>query len=213
VRRRDILAGSAVSVTSAANISSASASARPRVQPDLKRDAAAASAREAREIADMAIIQNLLAGSALSADTGDAAYQNALYADDAIMDLGGSAGEIRGREAIVAIISDPSHTRLRLEGMAHVAAQPHIRVTGNRAVAIGYLQIMSHDTTGAESGPAGKASTDKASTGKTSTGKWVTWRLSVNRWEFEFRAGRWQITRRIIRAAPSSQALQLLHLG
>jgi hypothetical protein len=118
------------------------------------------------------------------------------------MDVGGIAGEIRGRDAIISLINDTAHSKLRSEGMAHVAPQSHIRVTGNRAVAVGYLQIMAHDQSGTESSPEGMAS----------SGKWVTWRLTANRWEFEYRAGRWQITRRTIRPAPSPDALQLLRL-
>ncbi|MEY4761373.1 MAG: hypothetical protein RLZZ200_1229 [Pseudomonadota bacterium] len=149
----------------------------------------------ARELADMVAIQNLLAGSALSADTAASAYQATLYAEDAVMDGGGGAGEIRGRDAIVGIITDAYHSTLRTEGMAHVAAQPQVRVTGSRAIAVGYLQIMSYEPPGKES-----------------PGRWVTWRLTANRWEFEFRAGRWQITRRTIRPAPSAEALALLRL-
>ena len=204
VKRREVLAGSAavMTATSAAGTSTAAISTPRASRANLRPGATAPSAQQLREIADMAIIQNLLAGSALSADIGQAAYQTALYADDAIMDVGGKAGEIRGRDAIVSIITDPSHSKLRAEGMAHVAAQPYIRIDGNRAVAVGYLQIMAHDTSGTEPGPEGMAS----------SGKWVTWRLTANRWEFEFRAGRWQIIRRTIRAAPSEDALELLRL-
>lgn len=205
VKRREVLVGtvSAATVASAATVGTGAASAQPVSRPSLNRKAASSSVHETRELLDMTIIQNLLAGSALSADVGDSAYQTALYAEDAVMDVGGSAGEIRGREAIVSIITDPSHAKLRAEGMAHVAAQPQIKVDGDRAVAVGYLQIMALDKSGIESSPAGMPS----------SGKWVTWRLSANRWEFERRSGRWQITRRTIRAAPSSEALELLRLA
>jgi len=205
VKRREVLVGSAAAMTatSAAATSTAANSVPDTSRADLKRRAAAPSNQELREVADMTIILNLLAGSALSADIGQAAYQTALYADDAIMDVGGSAGEIRGRDTIVSIIADPSHSKLRAAGMAHVAAQPYVRVSGSRAVAVGYLQIMAHDASGTEPAPDGMPS----------SGKWVTWRLTANRWEFEFRDDRWQITRRTIRAAPSAEALELLRLG
>lgn len=193
MKRRDLLAGTVCVVT---------------IEPGAAQTASKPARRHAsnsptdREIWDLALIQNLLAGSALSADTGSSAYQIALYAEDAVMDVGGSVGEIRGRDAIVGVISDSFHAKLRAEGMAHISAQPYIRVTGSRAVAVGYLQIMAHDQSPSEHAPEGIPS----------TGKWATWRLAANRWEFEFRAGEWQITRRTIRPAPSAEALELLRL-
>jgi hypothetical protein len=201
MKRRDVLTGTAVSlmVSSDASTSAVAAAAQSDLQRDHQHTADAA---VLDETAAMAVIQNLLAGSALSADSGDTAYQTALYADDAIMDVGGSKGEIRGRDAIVSIINDPSHSKLRAEGMAHIAAQPHIRVNGSRAVAVGYLQIIVPDKSSIEPAPQGIAS----------SGKWVTWRLTANRWEFELRGDQWQITRRTIRPAPSAEALELLRL-
>jgi SnoaL-like domain len=202
MNRREVLVGTAASLTATSETAVSAATTAARSDPQRDQHHAADSSG-AREIADMAVIQNLLAGSALSADIGDTAYQTALYADDAIMDVGGSKGEIRGRDAIVSIITDASHSKLRAEGLAHIAAQPQIRVNGSQAVAVGYLQIMVHDQSGDEPAPGGIAS----------SGKWVTWRLTANRWEFEFRDGRWQITRRTIRPAPSAEALELLRLA
>lgn len=186
MKRRDALIGAMSSLTVPLE-AVAAASPPSNSKGDLLRAEGAAALREG---ADIAILQNLLAGSALSADTGDTAYQTALYAEDAVMNVGGSNGEIHGRDAIVALITDAAHAKLRAEGMAHFAALPHIRVDGTRAVAVGYLQIMAPDA----------------------SGNWVTWRLTANRWAFEHRDGRWQIVRRTIRPAPSAEALELLCL-
>lgn len=199
MKRRDVLAGT----VSAATMGSATVAGTPATERTVSRPATRRASPADREISDLALIQNLLAGSALSADTGASAYQSALYAEDAVMDVGGSVGEIRGRDAIVGVITDSSHSKLRAEGMAHVAAPPYVRVTGSRAVAVGYLQIMAHDQSPSESAPEGIPS----------TGKWVTWRLTANRWDFELRGGLWQITRRTIRPAPSAEALELLRLA
>lgn len=195
-----MLAGT-VTATATASIAGASepAAARSVVK---KARCAASSPLKDREILDIALIQNVLAASALSADTGDAAYQTALYTEDAVMDIGGREGEVRGRDAIVSVITDPSHSKLRADGMAHVASPPYVRVTGSRAVAVGYLQIIAHDQSPGEKAPEGIPS----------TGKWVTWRLTANRWDFELRGGQWQISRRTIRPAPSTEALELLRL-
>jgi SnoaL-like domain len=201
MNRREVLVATAVSLT-ATSESGASATATA-ARSNLQREQRVATESPlAREIIDIVTIQNLLAGSALSADVGDTAYQTALYADDAVMDVGGSNGEIRGCDAIVSIITDPSHAKLRAKGLAHIAAQPQIRVTGSCAVAVGYLQIMLYDQSSIEPVPGDI----------TASGQWVTWRLTANRWEFESRADRWQITRRTIRPVPSKEALELLRL-
>lgn len=199
MKRREFLAGSVSAVTSAAAIGTEATASTAKRRTVAKRSTGPASAHQSSALA---IIQNLLAGSALSADVADAQYQSALYADDAVMDVGGGTGEIHGRDAIVRLITDASHSTLRAEGMAHVAAQPYIRISGSRAVAVGYLQIMAPDQAGATRAPAGIPS----------SGPWVTWRMTANRWELELRADRWQITRRTIRPAPSLEALKLLRL-
>ena len=202
MNRREVLVGTASAITaaSAASASPVTAPAPPPLQAGRRQTA---DGTAAREIADLAIIQNILAGSALSADIAATAYQLGIYADDAVLDVGGLTGEIRGRDAIVGVIKDDSHKTLRAEGMAHVASQPHILVKGSRAVAVGYLQILV---------PAHTA-TEEASRSMASSVPLVISRLTANRWEFEIRAGRWQITRRTIRPAPSQEALELLRLN
>ena len=67
------------------------------------------------------------------------------YGDDVVMDVGGGVGEIRGRDAIVGVITDFSHSKLTAEGMTQMPAQPYIRVGGSHAIAVGYLQIIAHE--------------------------------------------------------------------
>lgn len=201
MKRRELLVGT-VSAAATASPTGAIAPAAARTG-DKRTKRLISDTPTDREISDMVLIQNLLAGSAISADTGSSAFQSALYAEDAVMDVGGSVGEIRGRDAIVGVITDASHSRLRTEGLAHLAAPPYVQVAGSRAVAVGYLQIMAQDSSASESAPVGIPS----------TGRWVTWRLTANRWDFELREGRWQITRRTIRPAPSAEALDLLRMG
>jgi len=155
-----------------------------------------------REVADLAQLQNILAASALSADIGASDYQKTIYAPDAVMDVGGGHPDVRGRDAIVSLITDPGHQTLRSAGLAHVAAQPFIRVTGDKAVAVGYLQIISPEHPGAAPTTQGPAGADRL----------VTWRMTANRWEFERRDGHWQITRRTIRPAPSPEALEIMNV-
>jgi len=170
--------------------------------PHVTARASTHSATAQREVADLAMLQNILAASALSADIGATDYQKTIYAQDAVMDLGAEHPPIRGRDAIVALITDPGHQALRSAGLAHVAAQPFIRVNGDRAVAVGYLQVISPEHPGIGPTTEGPAGADRL----------VTWRMTANRWEFERRDGRWQIVRRTIRPAPSPEASEIMNV-
>ncbi|MDO6415265.1 nuclear transport factor 2 family protein [Sphingomonas sp. BIUV-7] len=155
---------------------------------------------DSSQLADLMVIQNLLAGSAWSADVGETAFQTNLYAEDAVMDLGGERGAVRGRAAVVGMIVNDGHKSARADGMTHVAAQPFIRISGDKAVAVGYIQIIVTDP----------ASPERSLAGSPAAHPLITVRMTANRWEFARREGRWQITRRTIRAAPSPEALALL---
>ncbi|MFM7784968.1 MAG: nuclear transport factor 2 family protein [Gammaproteobacteria bacterium] len=131
-------------------------------------------ALEARlsELEDCEAIRNLVASYGPLADSGDAEGVAALWAEDGVYAVGGF-GENAGREAVAALIRAPFHQQLMQDGCAHALGPVHIRIEGDRALAIGY-SVVFHRT-----GESFEA-----------------WRVSANRWELEKRNGRWQVRRR-----------------
>jgi hypothetical protein len=154
-------------------------------------------------VEDQLSILNLLAGSPFSSDVPSPSFWRSMYDTEAIMDRGEGQEELKGIDALVAILDSDHHMAAVASGMAHVAAPPYIRVDGDRAVATGYLQILIPNPEGPEVGlgqyPAAKGL--------------LVWRLTANRWELERTAQGWRVTRRYIRAAPTRSGLQLLQRG
>jgi uncharacterized protein (TIGR02246 family) len=131
-------------------------------------------ALEARlaELEDREAIRNLVASYGPLADSGDAAGVASLWAEDGVYAVGGY-GENAGREAVAALINAPFHQQLMQDGCAHALGPVHIRIDGERALAIGYSVVFRR-------------------TGE----RFEAWRVSANRWELEKREGRWQVRRR-----------------
>lgn len=131
-------------------------------------------ALEARlsELEDREAIRHLVASYGPLADSGDAEGVAALWTEDGVYEVGGF-GENTGREAIAALIRAPVHQQLMRDGCAHVLGPVHIRLDGERALAIGYSVVFRRAGEGFEA-----------------------WRVSANRWELEKRNGRWKVSRR-----------------
>lgn len=154
-------------------------------------------------VEDQLSILNLLAGSPFSSDVPSPDFWRTMYEGEAVMDRGEDQDELKGVDNLVAILNSDHHMAAVSSGMAHVAAPPHIRIDGDRAVATGYLQILIPNPEGPEVGlgqyPAAKGL--------------LVWRLTANRWELERTAQGWRVTKRSIRMAPAPNALQLLKRG
>jgi len=156
-----------------------------------------------RAVEDRLEILNLLAGSPFSSDIPSTSFWEAMYDEQAVMDRGGGLEQIIGRNAVVSILDSAEHAAAVASGMAHVAAPPHIRIDGNRAVATGYLQILVPNPLGPEVGLGQYLPTQGL----------LVWRLTANRWELERTDQGWRVTKRSIRAVPTPDALTLLHRG
>ena len=126
-----------------------------------------------------------------------------MLSDQAIMDRGEGQEELSGVDNLVAILESSHHLDAVKSGMAHVAALPHIRIDGDRAVATGYLQIVIPNPQGPEVG-LGQYPPAKSL---------LVWRLTANRWELERTVDGWCVTKRSIRAVPDLSALVLLRRG
>src|SRR5213080_1813597 len=90
-----------------------------------------------RAIEDRLEIYNLIASHPPTADTGAGKHARNLYAEDAIVDLGG-AKTASGRDAIAAMVETPGHRIAIAGGLAHFAALPHIALDGDAAVVTSY---------------------------------------------------------------------------
>jgi SnoaL-like domain len=143
-----------------------------------------------RLIEDRFEIYNLIASHPPSADTGAGDYTASVWTEDVVFDRGAAFPRPTGRAAIAAGSSQPEHRRALEQGIAHFAGLPYVRVTGDTAFAISYLQILVPDRIGPEFEVPNHGS---------SRGFHVH-RVSANRWEFVRTSEGWKIKRRTLRS-------------
>ena len=106
-----------------------------------------------------------------------------------MFDRGAEFPRPSGRAAIAAGSANPEHHRAIEEGIAHFAGLPYVRVDGDTAVAISYLQILVPDRVG----PVFEVPNHGSSRG------FHVHRVSANRWEFVRTEEGWKISRRTLR--------------
>ena len=147
-----------------------------------------------RLIEDRLDIYNLIASHPPSADTGAGAYTASVWTEDGIFDRGDEFAKPTGRAAIAGGSSNPEHHRAIEQGIAHFAGLPYVRVTGDTAFAITYLQILVPDRVG----PLFEVPNHGSSRG------FHVHRVSANRWEFVRTADGWKIKRRMLRSLDGS---------
>ena len=93
-----------------------------------------------RLIEDRLDIYNLIASHPPSADTGAGDYTASVWTEDGVFDRGAEFPRPTGRAAIAGGSANPEHHRAIEQGIAHFAGLPYVRVTGDTAFAITYLQ-------------------------------------------------------------------------
>lgn len=142
-----------------------------------------------RAIEDRLEIYNLIASHPPSADTGAGDYAASVWTEDGVFDRGAEFARPAGRAAIAGQSSNPEHHRAIEQGIVHFAGLPHVRVAGDTAVAISYLQILVPDRVG----PTFEVPNHGASSG------FHVHRVSANRWEFVRTGEGWKIKRRTLR--------------
>jgi len=101
-----------------------------------------------RLIEDRFEIYNLIASHPPSADTGAGDYTALVWTEDGVFDRGAEFARPTGRAAIAGGSSNPEHHRAIEQGIAHFAGLPYVRITGDTAFAISYLQILVPDRVG-----------------------------------------------------------------
>ena len=143
-----------------------------------------------REIEDRLEIYNLIAGHPPSADTGAGDYTASVWTEDGEFDRGAEFPVPKGRAAIAGGSENPEHRRAIEQGIAHFAGLPYVRIAGDTAFAISYLQILVPDRVGPEF--------DVPNHGKTRG--FHVHRVSANRWDFVRTPQGWKIRRRRLRS-------------
>jgi hypothetical protein len=142
-----------------------------------------------RMIEDRLAIYNLIASHPPSADTGAGEFVASVWTEDGVFDRGAEFPRPTGRAAIAGGSSNPEHHRAIEQGIAHFSGLPYVRVTGDTAVAISYLQILVPDRVG----PVFEVPNHGSSRG------FHVHRVSANRWEFVRTGEGWKIRRRTLR--------------
>jgi hypothetical protein len=115
-----------------------------------------------------------------------AAQLACLWHEDGIYDIG-AVGAMQGREAIAEVFAQ-RHFDMVPSGVCHVMGLPHVRIDGDRAVALNYSCVFR---------PEGEE-------------RFYAWRVSANRWELRRVAGIWRIDRRsnrLMNGDPDARAL------
>lgn len=156
-----------------------------------------------REIEDRLEIYNLIASHPPSADTGVRDHVETAWTEDGEFDRGSEFGGPVRQHASAGGMANPEHRRAIEQGLAHFAGLPYVRITGDTAFAISYLQILVPDRVGPEF--------DVPNHGKTRG--FHVHRVSANRWEFVRTAEGWKIKRRQLRALDGSEAAREILRG
>ena len=148
-----------------------------------------------RAIEDRLEIYNLIASHPPSADTGAAAYAEAVYTEDGVFDRGPDLSGATGNKAIAASLLSEGHQAAIAGGLAHFTGLPHIALDGDTAVVTSYLQIL----TPRKSGDQVEVPNHGASRG------YHIHRVVTNRWDLVRTASGWKIKRRTLRPVDGSQ--------
>jgi hypothetical protein len=148
-----------------------------------------------RAIEDRLDIYNLIASHPPSADTGAAAYAEAVYTDDGVFDRGPGLTSTTGNKAMAALLTSPGHQAAIAGGLAHFTGLPHVTIAGDDAVVISYLQILTPKKTGEEV----EVPNHGASRG------YHIHRMVTNRWELKRTPSGWKIKRRTLRLVDGSE--------
>jgi SnoaL-like domain len=153
-----------------------------------------------RAIEDRLDIYNLIASHPPTADTGAGGHARIMYAEDAVVDLGG-AKTATGKDAIAGMVETPGHQAAIAGGLAHFAGLPHVALDGDAAVVTSYLQILT---------PHPTAEPVEVSNHGASAGFRIH-RVAANRWDLVRTAAGWKIKRRTLSPLDGSEpARQLL---
>lgn len=156
-----------------------------------------------RAVEDRLEIYNLIAGHPPSADTGSRAHVARAWTEDGAFDRGAQFGGPQRQSTSAGGVDNPEHMRAIGQGLAHFAGLPYVRITGDTAFAISYLQILVPDRVGPEF--------EVPNHGKGSG--FHIHRISANRWDFVRTSGGWKISGRRLRPLDGNEEARDILLG
>jgi len=147
---------------------------------DLARQVADLS-RRVQHLEDELAIHRAIVRYGLAVDVGDADATAALFTEDAVYDVDGPL-VMNGRGDVAKMVRGARHQAM-VGRCAHQIGPAVVEPDGDRAVATGYSRVYLRGNAGIE-----------------------IYRVSLNRWELERRAGRWLIARRTTRLLGHDEA-------
>jgi uncharacterized protein (TIGR02246 family) len=147
----------------------------------------AALERRLQAVEDELAIHRLIVRYGLAVDTGDAARTAAVFDEDGVYDA--DVRFMRGRAEVADMVRSDRHQAM-VGRCAHQIGPALVRVDGDRAVALGYSRVYLRGDDGI-----------------------AVYRVSMNRWELERRAGAWLIARRVTRILGHEEATRIFAEG
>jgi hypothetical protein len=148
-----------------------------------------------RAIEDRLEIYNLIASHPPRADTGGKDHIAACWVVDGEFDRGAGLASPRGRQALAEQVTSPGHQAAISGGLAHFTGLPFVKIDGDTATVISYLQILVPQI----QGDPVEVPNHGASKG------FRVHRMAANKWELVRTPEGWKFKRRSIRLLDGSE--------
>jgi hypothetical protein len=154
-----------------------------------------------RAIEDRLEIYNLIASHPPGADTGGSEHVAACWMEDGAFDRGEGLSSARGRDGLASQVKTPGHQAAIAGGLAHFTGLPYVKIDGDSAIVISYLQILVPQT----QGEPVEVPNHGASKG------FRVHRMGANKWELVRTPQGWKFKHRTLRQLDGSEpARQIL---
>jgi hypothetical protein len=93
-----------------------------------------------RRVEDTLAIYQVISAYGPAADSGSLTEAADLWTEEGVYDIPG-IGSFSGRADIIKLLAGELHQSLIAGGSAHVMSMPHVRISGDNAVAINYAHV------------------------------------------------------------------------
>src|SRR5262245_58057526 len=143
--------------------------------------------RRVQALEDELAIHRLIVRYGLAVDTGNAERTASVFTPEGVYDA--DVRRMQGRGDVEDMVRGERHQRM-VGHCAHQIGPAVVRIDGDRAVALGYSRVYLQSDAGT-----------------------AIYRVSVNRWQLERRAGAWLIAHRLTRVLGHAEATAVLAEG
>ena len=148
-----------------------------------------------RALEDQFQIYQLITGYGAAVDSATFEFCEAAWTPDGQFDRGAPDPEAHsgnfegayGKDAIMKEVTSPQLGALRNQGIAHMMSLPHVTITGDKAIATCYTELITREDN-----------------------NYRTRRITANVWDLERSARGWSIKRRTIRLLDGTEAARQL---